>query len=337
MQRRMPSCRWQGTSAPRPGSERCIRNIDRPGWSRNHHSESLRCRSGLLPAAPDGSVTDRAGDRERGAHRRRRRIAANYDDPSGLAKLRGVAARSSARRWRFASGFLFFGALTVVAGFYVPLRREATRLRSEDASMRRELEQTRAELNQALARPEPASAAPLAPRVASAAPPAPLVASGGARKDPSASVQPRIDRLVARLGERFAELARAQKLSISRAGDRISVAVANQQLFAGSRLDLTPGGRSLLCDLAQTIMAEFAGQLRVTGYYGKPRIVEPALSRRYATPWELSAARAARAVDALVRDCRAPAERFLVVGYGPRSAGPLGENVAFELIFTDAD
>jgi flagellar motor protein MotB len=82
-------------------------------------------------------------------------------------------------------------------------------------------------------------------------------------------------------------------------------------------------------------MAEFDGQLRITGYYGKPRIVEPALSKRYASPWELSAARAARTVDVLVRDCHTPAERFLAVGYGPRAAGPLGENIAFEFIFTD--
>lgn len=92
-----------------------------------------------------------------------------------------------------------------------------------------------------------------------------------------------------------------------------------------------------MCGVSTQIMAEFAGQLRVTGYYGKPRIVEPALARRYGTPWELSAARAARAVDVLVRDCQAPTERFLVVGYGPRAAGPLGENVAFEFIFTSTD
>lgn len=219
----------------------------------------------------------------------------------------------------------------MVAGYYVPLRREADELRARDASSRRELAQTRAELSQALAKPPqfvntpPASAAP-APSV-----------SAPAASAAVASARPRIERLEARLRERFGELARDQKMSTSSAGDRVSVAIASQALFAGSSLAVAPGGRTLLCDLAQTIMADFNGQLRVTGYYGKPRIVEPALSRRYATPWELSAARAARAVEVLVRDCHAPAERFLVVGYGPRAAGPLGENVAFEFIFTDAD
>ncbi|HEU4583738.1 MAG TPA: hypothetical protein VFS67_36020 [Polyangiaceae bacterium] len=231
-----------------------------------------------------------------------------------------MTARSSARRWRFASGFLFFGALTVVAGYYLPLRREAARLRAEADRSRGELEQARAELKQLLERPPAA---------------APAAAPGGL--DSTARARARIERLDARLRERFGELARGQQLSVARASDRMSVAIANAQLFSGSSLEVSAAGRALLCDVAQTVMAEFEGQLRITGYYGKPRITEPALSKRYASPWELSAARAARAVDVLVRDCHAPAERFLAVGYGPRAAGPLGENVAFEFIFSDPE
>ena len=237
----------------------------------------------------------------------------------GSLSFTTVTARSSARRWRFTSGFLFFGALTVVAGYYVPLRREAGRLRAEGDSLRSELSQARAQLKEALAR-------------SSEAPPATAAAPNNV--DP-AGTRARIDRLDAGLRERFAELVRSQKLSVASASDRMSVAIANEQLFSGSSLEVSPGGRELLCALAQTVMAKFDGQLRITGYYGKPRILEPALGKRYASPWELSAARAARAVDVLVRDCRAPAERFLAVGYGPRAAGPLGENVALEFIFTD--
>jgi chemotaxis protein MotB len=263
----------------------------------------------------------------------------NYDDPPWVAKLGAVTARSTARRWRFASGFLFFGALTVVAGYYVPLRREAGKLRVEEASLRRELEQTRLELSQALTR-APASATRAGAVDAPPADGTPAVekaASPASASDPAARFQARIERLSARLRERFAELSQAQTLSISSAGDRVSVAIANAQLFPAGSLELAKDGRTLLCDVAQTIMAEFNGQLRVTGYYGKPRVMEPVLSRRYPTPWELSAARAARAVEVLVRQCNAPPERFLVVGYGPRAAGPLGENVAFEFIFSDAD
>jgi flagellar motor protein MotB len=233
-------------------------------------------------------------------------------------------AQSSARRWRFACGFLFFGTLTVVVGYYVPLRREALRLRTEQTALRRQLEQTTRALE----------AVPAANPAAPAGPPA---APEGAASPNPGDVAQRIERLDARLRSQFAELTQQRQLNVSSAGDRVSVAVALPLLFPGGAPKMSAGGRKLLCQLAKSIMTDFSGQLRVTGYYGKPRIVEPRLLRRYATPWQLSAARAAQAVDVLERDCRAPTERFLVVGYGPRSAGPLGENVAFEFIFAPGD
>jgi flagellar motor protein MotB len=255
------------------------------------------------------------------------------------------SARSSARRWRFASGFLFFGALTVVAGYYLPLRRETVRLRADSAQLRRELDQTQRELATELTRPReaaparPPAATPaslsLTPGVASAAPPG--SSERTAHEDKQRAVKQRIERLEKRLDQRFGELSRAQQLSLSSAGDRVSVAVASSRLFTANSVDVGAQGRSLLCELSEQITSDYQGQLRVTGYYGKPRIAEPVLQRRYRTPWERSAARAARAVDVLVRDCKAPAERFLAVGYGPRAAGPLGENVAFEFIVGESD
>lgn len=254
------------------------------------------------------------------------------------------SARSSARRWRFASGFLFFGALTVVAGYYLPLRRETGRLRADTAELRRELDQTQRELARELTRPRevpPARAAAATPASLSLTPgvpgEAPPATERSAREAKERAVKQRIERLEQQLEQRFGELERNQQLRVSSAGDRVSVAVASSRLFAANGVELAARGRTLLCELSEQIMSDYQGQLRVTGYYGKPRISEPALQRRYKTPWELSAARAARSVDALVRECKAPAERFLAVGYGPRTAGPLGENVAFEFIVGDAD
>lgn len=254
------------------------------------------------------------------------------------------SARGSARRWRFASGFLFFGTLTVVAGYYLPLRRETLRLRADAAELRRELDETQRELARELTRPReapPARAAAAAPASLSLTPSvpggAPPTAERSAREEKQRAVKQRIERLEQQLAQRFGELEQNQQLSVSSAGDRVSVAVASSRLFTANTVDLGAQGRTLLCQLAEQIMNDYHGQLRVTGYYGKPRISEPALQRRYKTPWELSAARAARAVDTLVRECKAPAERFLAVGYGPRTAGPLGENVAFEFIVGEAD
>ncbi len=258
--------------------------------------------------------------------------------------------RSSARRWRFTSGFLFFGALTVVAGYYLPLRRETARLRADAAELRRELGDTRRELASELtkAREAPPTRAVATPAsltltagvpgtVSPPSPALPAAAERTQREDEERAVRQRIERLEHKLEKRFGELERSHQLSVSSAGDRVSVAVASGRLFSANTVEVSARGRSLLCELAEQIMDDYQGQLRVTGYYGQPRVSEAALKRRYATPWELSAARAARTVDVLVRVCKAPAERFLAVGYGPRAAGPLGENVAFEFIVSAAD
>ena len=84
------------------------------------------------------------------------------------------------------------------------------------------------------------------------------------------------------------------------------------------------------------ILGSFKGQLRVTGYFGKDKLARRA-ARLYESPWELSADQAAAAADVMERRCGAPRNRFLVVGYGPRPAGPIGESVAMEFVLKPGD
>lgn len=253
----------------------------------------------------------------------------NYEETRPLAKLRRVMPsqpRGALRRWRVACAFLAIGTFTVILGYYVPLHREARRLRVERATLEtqrtalsRELEQSRRDL--------------LAARAQNTQ----LMADLAAKQTVVLEVKQRIERLKELLSAQFGRLSQAKMLIVSSAGDRVSVAIAMEVLFPERRPDVTKNGRNLLCQLSKAIMAEFNGQIRVTGYYGKPRIVDPELAQRYATPWELSAARAASAVDVLAGECGGPTDRFLAVGYGPRAAGPLGENVAMEFIFRADD
>lgn len=210
----------------------------------------------------------------------------------------------------------------MIVGYYVPLRRETLRLRTEHRALSEGASTARADL--ARAESELAAARARARE---------LESSLEEQKGTLEKTQDRIDKLKERLTAQFSRLHQAKLLTVASAADRVSVAVAASVLFADHRPIVTANGRSLLCDLAKTIMDDFAGQIRVTGYYGKPDIAERELARRYATAWELSAVRAAAAVDALEKTCRAPTDRFLAVGYGPRAAGPLGENVALEFVF----
>jgi flagellar motor protein MotB len=234
--------------------------------------------------------------------------------------IRGSAG--SVRRWRFASGFCAVATFTVIVGFYVPLRRETLRLRSEQhaltestAAARVALTAKERELGEVRAREQE------------------LQTALEAQQGTVARARERIDKLKETLTSQFSRLHQAKLLTVASADDRVSVAVAAPVLFANHRPIVTANGRALLCDLVKSIMAEFTGQIRVTGYYGKATIAERELARRYATPWELSAVRAAAAVDVLEKSCQAPIDRFLAVGYGPRAAGPLGENVALEFVF----
>lgn len=237
----------------------------------------------------------------------------------------GSRSPASAYRWRVASGFCAIVTLTVIAGYYVPAYREAARLRVEREALQAAqgsslalLTELRADLSRTQEQIER------------------LRLELDAPKSQSARVRERIEKLERLLSAQFGRLAQGKMMVVSSAGDRVSVALAVPALFS-TRDRLTPNGRSLLCELAKTIMAEFKGQIRVTGYYGKARIDDSSLVGRHPTPWHLSAARAASAADALERSCGAPPDRLFVVSYGPRTAGPLGENVALEFVFRPED
>jgi chemotaxis protein MotB len=237
----------------------------------------------------------------------------------------GGGSVASANRWRAASGFCAIVTLTVIGGYYVPTHREAARLRIERETLRAERaasNATQQQLQADLARAREDSAE--------------LRREIDSSKADRAGVARRIEKLEQLLSAQFGRLVKGKMLVISSAVDRVSVALAVPALFS-TRDRLTKSGRALLCELAKTIMAEYQGQVRVTGYYGEPRPGDAELGARSLTPWHLSAARAASAADALENDCGAPADRFFVVGYGPRPAGPLGENVALEFIFRPED
>lgn len=233
-----------------------------------------------------------------------------------------AAGSGSARRWRIACGFCAVVTFTVVAGYYVPLYREAKQLRqSREVST-----EERAALKESLEQAEKRSSDSQAQLQE-------LGAKLEAEKTLSTEIEERILRLKQSLTTRFGRLVRAKMLNLSSARDRVSIAVAIPALFVPGRPELTTEGRSLLCQLSRAIMAEHSGEIRVAGYYGKPRLEARELAARRLTPWEWSAARAATSVNELENGCGVPTDRLLVVGYGPRTAGPLGENVALEFIF----
>jgi chemotaxis protein MotB len=235
-------------------------------------------------------------------------------------------AKRSIRRWKFASAFLAIGTFTTIVGFYVPLHRENGQLVQQLEELTARSTALTADLETSRSNLQAAEAKSLK-----------VMGELDAQKTVLVEVKKRIEKLKESLTRKFSRLDHASMLTVSSAGDRVSVAIAHRVLFPGGRSAITKNGRILLCQLSKVILAEYGGQIRVTGYYGKPRIDDAALRKEFGSPWELSAARAAAAVDVLERGCGAPTDRFFVVGYGPRAAGPLGENVALEFIVKATD
>lgn len=229
------------------------------------------------------------------------------------------------RRWQIACAICVALLVALSVGYAWPLRREVSQLRDAGRALdererdaRAALEETREELTHARSR---------------------LARMDDDTRDEDATaadVRQRLEKLERVLSTQFGRLARAEMLLVSSAGDRLSVALAIPALFPLGRTTVTSNGRALLCELAQTILQHHVGQLRVSAYYGKPAISEPALAR-YGSPWQLAAARAASAAAVLERDCELAAERVYAVAYGPRAPGPLGENVALELVLSQRD
>jgi chemotaxis protein MotB len=229
------------------------------------------------------------------------------------------------RRWQIACAVCAALLVAVSLGYAWPLRREVSQLRDAERVMderEREARATLEETRESLGRTQSRLTR--------------LEEDTRDREATSTDVRRRLEKLERVLSTQFGRLARADMLLVSSAGDRLSVALAVPVLFPLGRTTVTANGRALLCELAQTILQHHDGQLRVSGYYGKPAIAEPALAR-YGSPWHLSAARAASAAAVLERDCEVAAERVYAVGYGPRAPGPLGENVALELVLSQRD
>jgi len=224
-----------------------------------------------------------------------------------------------ARRWQIACAVCAAGAILVSAGYAWPLRREVTRLQGERQQLDERDREARAALGDARA-----SLARSQARLAQ------LEDDARERDATGNDVRRRLEKLERVLSTQFGRLARADMLLVSSAGDRLSVALAVPALFPLGRAQVTANGRALLCELAQTILQNHDGQIRVSGYYGKA-------AAPHGTPWQLSAARAASAAAVLERDCKLAAERLYAVGYGPRAPGPLGENVALELVLSQRD
>jgi chemotaxis protein MotB len=116
-------------------------------------------------------------------------------------------------------------------------------------------------------------------------------------------------------------------VEISQLRDQLSVRVLDRVLFHSGSARILPGGEKVLAKLAATLAKE-GDVIRVVGHTDNVRIGETLLEK-YASNWELSAARAASVVRYFQGRARIDPERLEAVGFGeyrPIAANDTMEN-----------
>lgn len=233
-----------------------------------------------------------------------------------------VAASNSAgssgfRRWvRLVPALLLVASATFVAAYYVPLRRAHVLLLEEQRKSNergKDLEQTlsqvRGELQAKTAQLEKIEAE--------------RQQTEAAKKS---SVE-RVEQLKTELAAKLDKQIKKGTAALAVADGQAFIVLPETAVFLPYKVDVSPQGRVLLCQVASTVAAVGPAPIRVGAVSGPPDLVPPVLQRDYPTPWALSAARAASVAQALQEACSVPGARLSAVGHAEHdpAGAALGE------------
>jgi chemotaxis protein MotB len=111
--------------------------------------------------------------------------------------------------------------------------------------------------------------------------------------------------------ERFRSMVDAGRLRIRVIRNRMVIELADDILFDSGRADLKPQGEAALAEIAEVLRGIEDREFQVAGHSDNV----PIRSRRFASNWHLSAARAV-AVAQFLLEQQVPADRLSAAGYG---------------------
>ncbi|MEO8903638.1 MAG: hypothetical protein ABI488_15260 [Polyangiaceae bacterium] len=213
----------------------------------------------------------------------------------------GPYAKRRGTRWgRVVLGLLAVGAGTFVGAYYLPLYRAHQKLDEQY----RELAQKSQTLSESASKTQTELSAATTERDQLRADRDQKLS---AQKD-SASQQ---ESARATLTGKLDKLLKKNAAAVVTSGNTLLVALDSALLFAPHRLDLTPAAPGVLCDVVKGAAPK---SLVVSASMAAGSAVPPALSKSYANPWTLSAARAAAVALALTEHCAYPAGQLSATG-----------------------
>lgn len=215
----------------------------------------------------------------------------------------GPYGKSRATRWGRVFGGLFFVAVaTFVAAYYLPLYRAHQKL----AQQYQELGQRTQGLAETVSKVQGELKSASEARDQ-------LQAEHDSHESAKKVSGEQQERLRAALSAKLDKFLKKGNTALLVNAGSLFVAFDSAALFVPQKLELTPGGRALLCDVAKTSEAKV---LIVRASLAPGSGVPPALAGSYPNPWALSAGRAAAVAQSLEQACGFPPAQLSATGYG---------------------
>src|SRR5690606_23563505 len=221
-----------------------------------------------------------------------------WEDPDHevLALAATMQAKGPKRWMRLGIGLLVIGALTFIAGYYIPLFRAHDALREEfqQLSERRRLLDEKLKTTEATVKRLEAEKGELQSKLDE------QQTTQNARKQQLEQLSTSFDSVIAPHERKGAAKASAE-------ADRVRLALANHVLFSANSLTIPARAKSLLCDLGKRVGK---APLRIVATTSERENPSPVLNAKYSSLRELSSARAAAVSDQLEKDRGIPADRL---------------------------
>lgn len=226
---------------------------------------------------------------------------AAWEDPSDL----GPYAKSRGTSWgRVFVLVLLVGIATFVAGYYLPLYRAQQKL----GEQYRDLSQRAQSLTDSAQKADAELKSVSAERDQ-------LRSEHDKHESAKKSETEQLDRVMRNVSIKLDKFVKKGSAVVATYDGSLLVALDDAALFLPQKLELSPAGKALLCDVAKSAQNL---SLRVSGSMAEDATVPAALQGSYPGAWALSASRAAAVTQLLEEKCSLAAAQLSATGNGRR-------------------
>ena len=218
----------------------------------------------------------------------------------------GPYAKSRGTRWgRVFTGLLLIAIATFVVAYYFPLFRAHQKL----AQQYRDLDTRAQGLSDTVSNTQVELKAAALQRDH-------LQSEHDRLESANKKDDDRLERVRGALTTKLDKLVKKGAAAVVVSGGSLVVVLDSAFLFQPRKLELTPAGRTLLCDVVKSTDAK---SVTVRDSLTEGAAIAPALAAAYAGPWALSAARSAAVAQGVQDRCAFPGAQLSATGYGTRN------------------